>query len=97
MNPYPPGGAPVNQTLAIVSMVLGITSIVLCLGLTGPPALITGIMAKKKVAQFPGQYGGEGFALAGIITGIVGSVILLLVVLYFVIVFGVVGLALLSQ
>jgi hypothetical protein len=91
----PAGGQ--NQTLAIVSLVLGIASIIFCAGLTGPPALITGIMAKKKATNNPAEYGGAGLALGGIITGILGTLLLLLVVAYFVFVFLFVGASMMSR
>jgi hypothetical protein len=91
----PAGGQ--NQTLAIVSLVLGIASIIFCLGLTGPPALITGIMAKKKAGNNPAEYGGAGLALGGIITGILGTLILLLVLAYFAFVFLIVGAGIMSS
>lgn len=98
---YQPGsGVPAggqNQTLAIVSLVLGIASIVFCLGLTGPPALITGIMAKKKATNNPAEYGGAGLALGGIITGILGTLVLLLVLAYFVFAFLIVGASMMSR
>jgi ABC-type phosphate transport system permease subunit len=96
-NPYPYQPRQLNQTLAIVSLVTGILGIVACVGLTGPVALITGIMAKKKISQNPAEYGGDGLALAGIITGIIGTVILLFVALYFVFVIGIVGLSILNS
>ncbi|MEQ1764969.1 MAG: DUF4190 domain-containing protein, partial [Pyrinomonadaceae bacterium] len=80
-----------NQTLAIVSLVLGIAGLIFCGGLTGPPAIITGIMAKKKATNNPAEYGGAGLALGGIITGVLGTLLLLLVVAYFVFVFLFVG------
>jgi hypothetical protein len=85
----PAGGQ--NQTLAIVSLVLGIAGLIFCGGLTGPPAIITGIMAKKKASNNPAEYGGAGLALGGIITGVLGTLLLLLVVAYFVFVFLIVG------
>lgn len=85
----PAGGQ--NQTLAIVSLVLGIAGLLFCGGLTGPPALITGIMAKKKATNNPAEYGGAGLALGGIITGVLGTLLLLLVLAYFVFVFLIVG------
>lgn len=75
-----------NQTLAIISLVLGIISLLFCAGLTGPPALITGMIARKKANNNPSEYGGAGVALAGIITGILGTLLLLLVIAYFVLV-----------
>lgn len=92
-----PSVAGQNQTLAIVSLVLGIASIIFCAGLTGPPALITGIMAKKKATNNPAEYGGAGLALGGIITGIIGTLILLLVIAYFAFVFLFVGASILAN
>ncbi|MEO7673727.1 MAG: DUF4190 domain-containing protein [Pyrinomonadaceae bacterium] len=65
-----------NKTLSIVSLVLGIISIVLCCGfLTGVPALIVGIMARGKANSNPSEYGGAGLALGGIITGVIGTLL----------------------
>lgn len=75
-----------NQTLAIVSLVLGIVGIVLC-QLTAPVALVTGFMARKKALQNPNEFGGSGFALAGIITGAIGTLLFVLVILYVIFVF----------
>ena len=75
-DPYSPAPQEGSQALSIVSLVLGIVSIVMsiasicCCGLGGAPfsiaAIICGIIAKAK--KKPGQ----GMALAGIITGVVG-------------------------
>lgn len=77
-----------NQTLAIVSLVLGVIGIVLC-QLTAPAALITGFMARNKAAQNPEEYGGSGLAMAGIITGAIGTLLLVLLVIYFIFIFGI--------
>jgi hypothetical protein len=77
--PYQPGqgGAP-KKGLAITSMVLGIVSVVLFLPLwfltffTGLAALITGVLARKRNPE------AKGFALAGIITGVVGLLLSLI-------------------
>jgi len=87
----------VDQTMAIISLVLGIASIVLCAGLPGPIAVFLGFKARKKAREFPGQYGGDALALVGIITGAVGCVVLLLMILYFIFVFGIIGISLLSH
>jgi hypothetical protein len=65
-----------NQTLAIVSMCLGIGSMTVgwccSTGLVlSPAALITGFIALSMIKKDPRAYGGRGFALAGIITGAV--------------------------
>ncbi len=64
------GGSGQNNTLAIVSLVLGILSIPCCgFIIFGVAALVTGFMAKSKADQNPNEYGGRGLALGGIILG----------------------------
>lgn len=72
-----------DQTLAIVSLCLGIGSITIgwcCyIGvLLGPAAMITGFIAMQKNKSNPQAYGGRGLAIAGIITGAVYFVLLIL-------------------
>jgi hypothetical protein len=68
-----------QQGLAITSFVLGLLSLV-CFGLlTGIPAVICGHLARARARRLPGQYGGAGLALAGLITGYVGVVVTLLI------------------
>ena len=60
-----------NQTLPIVSMVLGILSIMMCcygfpLGIA---ATITGFIGMNNANNNPTMYGGRGMAIAGMITG----------------------------
>ena len=87
--PYALPDAP-NATL---SMILGIIGAVLsflgCCGIfvvvpagLGIAALVLGFQARGKIAAAPGQYGGSGKALAGIITGgvAVGLAVILLIV-----------------
>lgn len=66
-----------NQTLPIISLVLGIISVACCwLGfLTGPAALITGYMGRNNADNNPAVYSGSGLALAGMITGGIGTLI----------------------
>lgn len=92
----PPAPAGQNQTLAIVSLISGIVGLLFCGGLTGPVAIITGVMARRRAAKDPQQYGGETLALVGIILGILASLVLLLVLAYFVFVFLLVGVSALS-
>jgi hypothetical protein len=66
-----------QQGLAITSLVLGLLSLV-CFGfLAGIPAVICGHLARARARQLPGQHGGAGLALAGLITGYVGVVMTL--------------------
>jgi hypothetical protein len=65
-----------SQGLAVGSLVCGVLSCLCCLSvLTGPAAVIMGFVAKKKADEDPSQYGGRGMAMGGIITGIVGFLI----------------------
>ncbi len=73
--PPPAGTGGQNKTLALVSLVLGILSIPCCGFLSGIPAVIVGIMARGRVQKDPQNYTGSGFALAGIITGIIGTIL----------------------
>ena len=77
-----------NQTLAIVSLGLGIASLIIgwccSLGLAlSPAALITGFIALSQMKKDPQKYGGRGFAIGGIVTGsIFLAGYLLFIVLY---------------
>ena len=54
--------------MAITSLVLGILSLFTCL-ITGIPAIITGHIAHSRARRQPGQFGGAGFAVAGLVMG----------------------------
>jgi hypothetical protein len=97
--PWSTGGMPQSQgmpsyagtqnqqnTLAIVSLVCGILSIVFCLNIVaGVPAIIMGLMQMNKIKSDPVTYGGKGLAIGGIVSGALGTLIglgwLLLVVI----------------
>lgn len=68
-----------SQTLAIIAMVCGILSIPgLCCWvgiLLGPAGAIMGFIAKNKADADPQHYTGRGMAIAGIITGVVGTLL----------------------
>lgn len=72
-----------NQTLAIVSLVLGSLGIVLfcCYGgiPLGAGAIITGYLALKNINQEPLVYSGRGMAIGGIVTGIIAALLTLLI------------------
>lgn len=86
--PFQPPGATggQDQTLAIVSLVCGILGILCCGLVTGIPALITGYMAKNNVDSNPGQYGGRGLAVAGMIMGGVSVLLSVLGIIYYIVV-----------
>ncbi len=63
--------AQLNQTMAIVALVLGIVGCCFLGPFTGIPAAIVGGIAMKKAKAQPDEYGGYGMALAGLILGII--------------------------
>lgn len=82
----PPYPASKQQGLAIISFVLGLVSITLGLCcyfgvLTGPMALVLGIVSLVQIRNDPKKYGGKGFAIGGIISGGLYFVIVALVAL----------------
>ena len=80
--PVPPPGPPMwqqrsmpvpNEGKATLSMVMGILSL-FCFGaLTGLPAVVLGFMSRRDIARSGGALGGGGMAVAGIVSGILGS------------------------
>lgn len=67
-----------TSTMATVGLVLGILSILACyLGvLIGPAAIVVSVLAGKQIdAEPPGAVSGKGLAIAGLVTGIVGTVL----------------------
>lgn len=65
-----------DQTLPIISLVLGVLGFVLICCHGGLPlgiaAAITGYLGMKNADQNPQKYGGKGMAIAGLILGAVG-------------------------
>jgi len=76
MQPPPPGQVePKTLGLAIAALVVGIVSF-FCFGIiTGPVAIVLGVMAMKRIKAAPQQYKGQGLALAGTIIGGVATAI----------------------
>jgi hypothetical protein len=68
---------------ATASLILGLLACPCLIGnvLTGLPAVILGILALKDISASEGRLGGKGLALTGLITGLVGMVLLLPAVL----------------
>jgi hypothetical protein len=67
-----------DQTLPIISLVLGILAALTCCygGIPfGAGAVITGVIALNNEKGDPARYGGRGLAIAGIVTGAVGFAI----------------------
>jgi type IV pilus assembly protein PilA len=72
--PSSPSSAAARKGLAITALVLGIASFpLMCLFMVGIfPALaavICGIIALVKANRYPAEYGGKGFAIAGLVSG----------------------------
>lgn len=68
--PPPAGTGGVNQTLPIISLILGIVSLCCYISpVTGIAAVITGFIGMKNANNDPQNYGGKGLAIAGMITG----------------------------
>lgn len=57
--------------MAIASMVMGISSVVCCGFFLGIPAIIFSSISLNKINK--GLQGGKGYAIAGLVTGIVGT------------------------
>jgi hypothetical protein len=91
-------GPPPNNTLAIVSLVCGIISIPAVCCCYGFPfniiGLITGAIAIMQINADPELQGGKGLAIGGIVTSMVGIVILAVVMLFYA---GAVGVSLLDS
>lgn len=84
----PPAAGGQNNTLALVSLVLGILSFV-CLGILGGiPAIILGYMQRNKIKENPAEYGGGGMAMAGMILGGISVVLTVVIfVIYAILIF----------
>ncbi len=77
-----------SQTLAIVSLGLGVASLTIgwcCYSgfLLGPAALVTGFIALAQIRSDPERYGGKGFAIAGVATAAAFLVLMLLFILIY--------------
>lgn len=59
---------------ATASLVLGLLSFVMCL-FTGIPAIILGIIGLSNIGKSQGRLKGQGVAIAGIVTGAIGTLI----------------------
>ena len=73
-----------NKTLAIISLICGIASLICCSWfLPGIAAVVLGFMARGKAKANPAEYGGAGMALAGIITGAISLVMGVIVIILY--------------
>jgi len=83
--PPPMGGyaQPENHPKAMTALILGIVGIVCC-SILAPFAWSIGKKAVNEIDASGGRYGGRGQAQAGYILGIIGTVLLILGILFFV-------------
>ena len=86
--PAPPYPKSKQQSLAAASLVLGIVSMTIgwcCYFgvLTGPIAIVLGIVALSQIRKDPSQHAGKGMAIGGIVTGGLYFVFLALIVLIY--------------
>lgn len=88
----PPVAGSQSQTLAIVSLICGVISVIGVLGyiipvvnlvcaalnfLLGIGAIVAGVLARSRAAANPEQYGGAGLAMGGIISGAIGFLLVI--------------------
>ena len=67
--------------LASVSLVLGVLSVAIAVTLTQIPAIICGALALKRIRDSRGQLTGRGLAIGGIVTGVIGIMLVFMLVL----------------
>lgn len=77
-----------EKNMALLSMILGIVSITIgfcCYFgvLTAPIAIGLGVYALSLIKKDSNKYGGKGMAIAGIITGSLYFVFLVLIILFY--------------
>jgi hypothetical protein len=61
---------PGTSGMAIGSAILGVLSLFLCSLITGIPAIILGAIGLRAIGQSEGRLQGKGFAITGLVTGI---------------------------
>ncbi|CAI9419854.1 DUF4190 domain-containing protein [Nocardioides sp. T2.26MG-1] len=85
--PVPPQGGlpPKTAGKAIASMVTGLVGLLtICCGffvITSIVGLVLGILARKEIRASNGQLKGEGMALTGIITGVIGILMVVVTII----------------
>jgi hypothetical protein len=93
--PPPPGAQPAGYGTgqatngpaigALIVGILGLLGNCFCFGgILSPAAIVLGWMGKNKADRSGGQVGGRGMAIAGLVMGVIGTLILLGWVVFFV-------------
>jgi hypothetical protein len=83
--PYQPGGQ--TSTKAIVALVLGIASFLVCGIFLSVPAIFVGRSAQREIDASGGRITGRGLATAGFILGIINAVLSVIAIIAFIAVF----------
>jgi hypothetical protein len=78
---------PSSSGRATTSLILGILSLVACGLLLGIPAMVVARQAKREIRESGGRIGGDGLATAGFVTGLLGTLWSVLVLLLVIVVF----------
>ena len=76
---YPPA-RPKCNALAVTSFVLGVVAMIGLGPVTGIPAIITGVIGRRRVIDSAGRQTGTVEAVLGIVLGVAGTVIVVLAV-----------------
>ena len=76
-----PGQAQSSSTQAIVALIMGILGIVCC-SLLAPVAWFVGSQELKAIREGRSPVAGEGLAKAGMILGIIGTILMVLLILW---------------
>ena len=77
-------GSPVTNGMAITSMVLGLSGLLILPVILSIPAVICGHLARSQIRNAEGRESGDGMAIAGLITGYLGISIGLVVIAFIV-------------
>ncbi|MFC5376453.1 DUF4190 domain-containing protein [Brachybacterium sacelli] len=78
-----------TSAMALTGFIVGLASLILCSGLPAPVGLVFSILGMRETSPSAETVkSGRGFAIAGLVISILGTLLLAFVVAYFVIVFG---------
>jgi hypothetical protein len=80
MTPIPPSGS--TSQMAIWAMVTGIVSILCCCQILAPVSIVLGAVALSQLKHHP-ELRGSGFAITGIVLGVVALLMLITSAAYF--------------
>ncbi len=76
------GGTPPLDTVALCALIFGVLGLV-CIQLFSIPAIICGHIGLKRANETPGNSSNKGFSIAGIVTGYLGILILVAILIFY--------------